>query len=73
MALVQPPACVVMPPLVAAPNRLVEVILPSVLPAAPSSGIGADAAVCLAGTAELGVDVAGPSLPVCPLVATMVT
>ncbi len=27
---------------------------------------------CLAGAAELGVDVAGPSLTVCPLVATMV-
>ena len=38
VALVQPPACVVMPPLVAHPSRVVEVILPSFLPAAPSLG-----------------------------------
>ncbi len=56
MALVQPQACVVTPPLVA-----------------PASGIGADVATYLTGAAELGVDVAGPSLPVCLLVATIVS
>ncbi len=54
VALVEPPACVVMLPQVA-----------------PVSRIGADVAVCLTGAAELGVDVAGPSLPVGPLVATV--
>ncbi len=34
--------------------------------------MGANAAVCLTGAAELGVDVAGPSLHVCPHAATMV-
>ncbi len=61
-----------MPPPVAPPIRSVEVILPSFLPAAPALEVGADVAVCLTGAAELGVDIAGPSLPVCPLVATMV-
>ncbi len=34
--------------------------------------MGANVAVCLTGAAELGVDMAGPSLSVCPRVATMV-
>ncbi len=42
-------------------------------PLAPASGVGADVAACLTGAAEIGVDVAGPSLPVCPLVATMMS
>ncbi len=42
-------------------------------PLAPASGVGADAAVCLIDAAGLGVDVAGSSLPVCPLVATMIS
>ncbi len=41
-------------------------------PLAPTSGVGADTAGCLTGAAELGVDVAGLSLPVCPLIATMI-
>ncbi len=36
------------------------------------AGVGADTTGCLTGTVELGVDVAEPSLPVCPLVATVV-
>ena len=56
VTLVQPPACVVLPP-----------------PLAPASGVGGDVTGCLTGAAELGVDVAGPSLPVCPLVATMIS
>ncbi len=42
-------------------------------PLALALGVGADVAICLTGAAELGVDVAGPSLPVCPLVATMIS
>ncbi len=42
------------------------VVLPPVLV------VSADTTGCLTGTAELGVDVAGPSLPACPLVATMI-
>ncbi len=56
VALVQPPACVVVPP-----------------PLAPASGVGADAVGCLTGAAELGVHVVGTSLPVCLLVATMIS
>ncbi len=36
-------------------------------------GVGADTTGCLTGTAELGVDVAGPSFPVCPRVAAMIS
>ncbi len=56
----------------APPVRSAEVVLPSLCPVAPASEVGANVAVCLTGAAELGVDVAGPSLPVCPRVATMV-
>ncbi len=63
VALVQPAACVVMPPLVTPPIKSVEVVLPLFLPAVPASWVAAEAAVCLTGVAELGVDVAGPSLP----------
>ena len=42
-------------------------------PVTPASGVGADVSACLTGAAELGVDVAGPSFPVCPLVATMIS
>ena len=42
-------------------------------PLAPASGVGVDTAGRLTGAAELGVDVAGQSLPVCPLVATMIS
>ncbi len=42
-------------------------------PLAPASGVGADTTGCHIGTAELGVDVAGPSLPVYPCVATMIS
>ncbi len=62
-----------MPPPLAPPSRLVEAVLPSFLPAVPALGVVANVAVCLTGAAELGVDVAGPSLPVCPLVVTMVS
>ncbi len=47
------------------------VVLP--LPLSSASGVGADAAGCLTGAAELGVDVVGPPLPVCLLVATMIS
>ncbi len=72
MALAQLPNYIIRFPLVTPPVRSAEVILPSLLPAAPALEVGANVAVCLAGAAELGVDVAGPSLTVCPLVATMV-
>ncbi len=39
-------------------------------PLAPTSGVAVDTTGCLPGTTELGVEVAGPSLPVCPRVAT---
>ncbi len=42
-------------------------------PLAPTSGVGVDTTGCLPGTTELGVEVAGPSLPVCPRVATMIS
>ncbi len=56
----------------APPTRSAAVVLPSLHPVVPASEVDANVAVCLAGAAELGVDVAGPSLPVCPLVTTMV-
>ena len=48
-----------------------DVVTPS--PLAPTSGVGADTTGCLVGTVELGVDVAGPSLSVCPRAATMIS
>ncbi len=57
----------VVPPLGSA-----EVVLLPLRPVVPASEEGANAAVCLAGAAELGVDVAGLSLPVCPRVTAMV-
>ena len=45
----------------------------SLCPVVSASVTGAIAAVCLTGAAELGVDVAGPSLPVCHRVATILT
>ncbi len=56
----------------APPFGLAEVVQFSLRPVAPASEVGANAVVCLTGTAELGVYVAGPSLPVCPCVTTMV-
>ncbi len=72
MALAQHPACVVTPPPVALPIKPAEVVLTSFLPSVPASEVGANVAMCLTGAAKFGVDVAGPSLPICPLVATMV-
>ena len=56
----------------APPAGSAEVALFLLRPFVQASEEGAKAAVCLIGAAELGVDVAGPSLPVFPRVATMV-
>ena len=72
MVLAQLPAYVVGFPPVALPVGSAKVDLPSLRPIAPALEVGANAAVCLTGAAELGVDVAGPSLPVRPRVSTMV-
>ena len=52
--------------------RSAEVVLFSLRLIIPALEKGANAAMCLTGAAELGVDVAGASLPVCPRVAIMV-
>ncbi len=69
MALAQLPTCIVKLPPVVPPFRSHEVVLPSLRPVAPASEGGANVVVCLTGAAEPGVDVSGPSLPVCPCVA----
>ncbi len=56
----------------APPAGLAEVVLLSLRPVVPASEEGANAVACLTGAAELDVDVAVPSLPVCPCVTTMV-
>ncbi len=71
MALAQLPVYVAWAPPVAPPVRLTGVALVSFRPVGPASEAGAIAAVCLTSVAELGVDVAGPSRPVCPGVATI--
>ncbi len=57
----------------APPAGSAEVVLFSLRSFVPASEEGANAAVCLTGAAEPGVDVEGPSLPVCPHVTTMVS
>ena len=60
MAFAQFPAYVVRFPPVAPPVKSAEVVLPSLCSIAPASEVGANAAVCLTGAAELGEDVEGP-------------
>ncbi len=72
VALAQLPTCVVGFPPVSPPAGSAEFDLPSLLPVAPASEVSANAVVCLTGAVELGLDVAGPSLPVSPHVTTMV-
>ncbi len=71
VALAQLPVCVGQVPPVAPSAKSAGVALVSLCPVVSASETGVIAAVCLTGAAELGVDVAGPSLPVCPRVTTI--
>ncbi len=67
------PIWVVCIPLTALAAGSAEVMQSPHLPINPASKTGAKVAVCRAGTAVFGVDVTGPSLSVCPLVATILS
>ncbi len=65
------PVWVVCIPLTTLAARSVEVARSPHLPIGPDSETGAKVVVCHTGAAAFGVDVTGPSLPICPLVATI--
>ncbi len=70
VALAQLPICIVCV-LPAVPPAGSASVHPAFHPCGPSTVTVAIAEVCLPGAAVLGVHVPGPSLPVCPHVATI--
>ncbi len=71
VALAQLPVCVARVPPTAPLARSAGVSLISLCPVVSTSVTGAIVALCLTRAAELGVDMVGPSLPICPHVATI--